>query len=57
VCSFQHSEVVTEQGIAAISGQSQRTQARRLIDEASHPRARDELRRAAHSLGLAPLAV
>jgi acyl-CoA hydrolase len=57
VCSFQHSEVVTEQGIAAISGQSQRTQARRLIDEAAHPRVRDELREAAGSLGLASLAV
>jgi acyl-CoA hydrolase len=54
VCSFQHSEVVTEQGIAAISGQSQRTQAHRLIDETAHPRAREGLRQAASCLGLAP---
>jgi acyl-CoA hydrolase len=52
VCSFQHSEVVTEQGIATISGRSQRAQARVLIDEAAHPRAREELRQAACALGL-----
>lgn len=52
VCSFQHSEVVTEQGVAAISGQSQRAQARRLIDNTAHPRAREGLHHAAACLGL-----
>ncbi len=43
VCSFQHSVIVTEQGVAPIFGFSQQSQARSLIDHAAHPRAREEL--------------
>jgi acyl-CoA hydrolase len=53
VCSFQHSVVVTEQGSAKLFGRSQRAQARLLIEQAAHPRARDELTEAAISFGLA----
>ncbi|MGA7834333.1 MAG: acetyl-CoA hydrolase/transferase C-terminal domain-containing protein [Acidimicrobiales bacterium] len=52
VCSFQHSVVVTEQGLAPIFGRSQRAQARLLINEAAHPSARASLWDAATSLGL-----
>lgn len=52
VCSFQHSVVVTEQGLARLFGRSQRAQARLLIDETAHPRVRDELHEAAISFGL-----
>lgn len=53
VCSFQHSAIVTEQGIAPIFGSSQRTQCRALIERAAHPRARDALSSAARELGIA----
>jgi acyl-CoA hydrolase len=52
VTSFQHSAVVTEQGVAMIWGYSQRRQALHLIDHAAHPRERDELWEEAHELGL-----
>jgi acyl-CoA hydrolase len=52
VCSFQHSAIVTEQGIAPIFGSSQRTQCRALIEHAAHPRARESLTQAAMDLGL-----
>ncbi|MEY4499855.1 MAG: hypothetical protein RL319_843 [Actinomycetota bacterium] len=52
VTSFQHSYVVTENGVADIFGHSQKQQARNLIEEAAHPRVRDELREAAKQLGL-----
>jgi acyl-CoA hydrolase len=52
VCSFQHSSIITEQGRAEIFGRSQPAQARLLIEFAAHPRAREELRQAATSLGL-----
>ena len=52
VTSFQHSYVVTEQGLAACFGHSQAEQARNLIDYAAHPEARDELRDAAGQMGL-----
>lgn len=52
VTSFQHSHVVTENGVADIFGHSQKQQARNLIEEAAHPRVRDELREAAKALGL-----
>ena len=52
VCSFQHTVVVTEQGIAPLFGRSQRAQARLLIEQAAHPRARDSLRAAAEEFGL-----
>jgi acyl-CoA hydrolase len=41
--SFQHSAVVTEHGRALIFGRSQRAQARLLIEQTAHPRARAEL--------------
>jgi acyl-CoA hydrolase len=53
VTSFQHSAVVTEQGVAEIHGHDERTQARQLIDHAAHPSVRDELREEAVALGLA----
>ena len=52
VTSFQHSYVVTEQGIAACFGHSQAEQARNIIDYAAHPDARDQLRDAAGSMRL-----
>lgn len=52
VCSFQHSVVVSEQGLARLFGRSQRAQARLLIEETAHPQARASLREAATNLGL-----
>jgi acyl-CoA hydrolase len=52
VTSFQHSAVVTEQGVARIAGLDERTQARNLVEHAAHPRVRDELREEARALGL-----
>jgi len=52
VTSFQHSAVVTEQGIAKVIGLSERDQARSIIDNAAHPDARDGLREAAGRMGL-----
>lgn len=52
VTSFQHSYVVTENGVADIFGHSQKQQAYNLIEEAAHPRVKDELREAAKLLGL-----
>jgi acyl-CoA hydrolase len=52
VCSFQHSVIVTEQGVAPIFGFSQHSQARSLIDHAAHPRAREELSTAAQAMHL-----
>lgn len=52
VTSFQHSYVVTENGVADIFGHSQKQQAHNLIEEAAHPRVKDELREAAKLLGL-----
>lgn len=52
VTSFQHSAVVTEQGIAKVFGLSERDQARSIIDNAAHPDARDGLREAAGRMGL-----
>ena len=48
--SFQHSYVVTEQGVAAIWGRPQREQAAQLIEHAAAPDARDELRERAEHL-------
>jgi acyl-CoA hydrolase len=50
--SFQHSAIVTENGVAQILGRSQRAQARLIIDNAAHPDARDQLRAATAALGL-----
>jgi acyl-CoA hydrolase len=52
VTSFQPSAVVTEQGVAPLFGQDQRAQARALIEQAAHPRVRDELWEEACVLGL-----
>jgi len=52
VTSFQHSHVVTEQGIADCFGHSEKEQARNLIENAAHPDARGELREAAAKMGL-----
>ena len=48
--SFQHSYVVTEQGIATIWGRPQKEQANELIDRASAPEAREMLRAAAQEM-------
>ena len=50
--SFQPTAVVTENGLARVFGRDQHEQARGLIDEAAHPRVRDELREEAGYLGL-----
>ena len=52
VCSFQHSVIVTEQGMATMFGRSQHAQAHQLIEETAHPDARPMLREAAAGLGL-----
>jgi acyl-CoA hydrolase len=57
VTSFQHTAVVTEQGVAPIVGHDERTQALHLIERAAHPDVRDELREEAAGLGLLPRAV
>ena len=53
VTSFQHSYVVTEQGVAPVVGLSERDQARSLIEHAAHPDAREALWEAAAAQGLA----
>jgi acyl-CoA hydrolase len=52
VTSFQHSAVVTENGVASIWGYSQEEQALHLIDHAAHPDVRDELYEEAVALSL-----
>jgi len=52
VTSFQHSHVVTEQGVADCFGHSEKQQAHNLIENAAHPDARNELRAAAAKMGL-----
>ena len=53
VTSFQHSAVVTEQGIARVFGNTQREQVHQLIEKAAHPSARAELWEQAGVMGLA----
>lgn len=53
VTSFQHSAVVTEQGLARLTGRSEKEQAANLINHAAHPDVRDELWEEAGALGLA----
>ncbi len=53
VTSFQMSAVITEQGSAQVFGRDQRAQARELIENAAHPRVREELWEEAAALGLA----
>lgn len=50
--SFQHSYVVTEQGVADCFGHSALDQARNLIEKAAHPNAREALRAEAAAMGL-----
>ena len=50
--SFQHSFVVTEQGVADCFGHSALDQARNLIEKAAHPNAREALRAEATAMGL-----
>ena len=52
VTSFQHSAVVTEQGIARVFGNNQREQTHELITKAAHPQVRDELWEYAARVGL-----
>ena len=52
VTSFQHSSVVTENGIADVFGRSQAEQARNIIEYAAHPSVRDELTKAAIEMNL-----
>jgi len=52
VTSFQHTAVVTEQGLARVFGNSQAAQAREIIGKAAHPSARDELTAYAETAGL-----
>jgi acyl-CoA hydrolase len=52
VTSFQHSFIVTEQGVAEIWGRDSVTQAQNILDQAAHPSARDDLREAGRRLGL-----
>ncbi len=53
VTSFQHSALVTEQGVAQVFGGSQAEQAEAVVGVA-HPSARDSLRAAAQRRGLIP---
>ena len=52
ITSFQHSYVVTEQGVAACFGKSQNEQAANLIEYAAHPNAKEALRQSARDLNL-----
>ena len=52
VTSFQHSYIVTEQGVAQIWGQDALGQAQQILDHAAHPDARDSLREGGRELGL-----
>ena len=53
VTSFQHSAIITEQGVAEIFGHDQSHQCWSIINKASHPSVRDELWEEARALGLA----
>jgi acyl-CoA hydrolase len=52
VTSFQHSYVVTEQGVAACFGHSESEQALNIINNAAHPDAQSELIQKAGEFGL-----
>jgi acyl-CoA hydrolase len=51
VTSFQHSFIVSEQGVAAVRGHDDAAQAAQIIDQVAHPSARDDLRKAGRDLG------
>lgn len=50
VTSFQHPALVSEQGVAQVFGRSQAEQAQAVVEQAAHPRVRDDLRAAARGL-------
>jgi len=52
VTSFQHTAVITEQGVAELALRDEKEQAVHLVEHAAHPDARDELWEQALSLGL-----
>jgi acyl-CoA hydrolase len=52
VTSFQHSYVVTENGIARCFGRTENEQAQNIIDHAAHPSARKALAEAGKKMGL-----
>ncbi|MFM7860754.1 MAG: acetyl-CoA hydrolase/transferase C-terminal domain-containing protein, partial [Candidatus Nanopelagicaceae bacterium] len=52
VTSFQHSYVVTEQGVAPCFGHPTSEQAANIIKHAAHPDAKSELERAAYKMKL-----
>jgi acyl-CoA hydrolase len=52
VTSFQHSYVVTENGIARCFGRSEREQAENIINFAAHPKARKDLAEAGKKMGI-----
>jgi acyl-CoA hydrolase len=52
VTSFQHSYVVTENGVARCFGRSENEQAQNIINYAAHPKARESLAQAGKKLGL-----
>jgi acyl-CoA hydrolase len=53
VTSFQHSAVVTEQGMALVFGNSEAEQTHQIIERCAHPDARPELWQAAKRMGRA----
>ncbi|MBK8469272.1 MAG: acetyl-CoA hydrolase/transferase C-terminal domain-containing protein [Candidatus Phosphoribacter sp.] len=53
VTSFQHSAIITEQGVAEIFGNDQAKQCWSIINKTAHPSVRDELWEEARALGLA----
>lgn len=53
VTSFQHTCVITENGVAEMVGCSEKRQAANLIEDAAHPRVRAELWEEAAAMGLA----
>jgi acyl-CoA hydrolase len=52
VTSFQHSYVVTENGVAKCFGKSQAEQAQNIINYAAHIDAREDLAAAGKKMGL-----
>lgn len=52
VTSFQHTAVITENGVAEVGGCSQAEQALHIINHAAHPSVHDQLREYAHSCGM-----
>lgn len=53
VTSFQHSAIVTEQGMAKVFGNTEVEQTHQIIEQCAHPDAREELWEAARAMGRA----